>query len=151
MTDPNLKTLSKILVCPANRAALDEALTALRGTSRKPFPTASDVLLWAADLDDQLASAGVAKTHRVGCQYEYRGAGAYAKAYKYAKSVKGFSLKRTAKGWFLTDAGTKNAYPKQDEIDRISLTQAAKASVINAALAPFGSVPVKAAAPAQAA
>lgn len=139
MTDKLPKALSKILIHEDNRVALDEALTALKGRS-KVFPDASDVLLWAGDLDAKLAADGVAVSNRVGCSYEYRGAGPSATAYKYAKAVIGFEAKRTAKGWFLTDAGTRHVHPKQPRIDRITLTEKARDAVVRAALAPYVTV-----------
>ena len=139
MTDPNLKTLSKILLIEANRVALEEALTALQGRA-KVFPSSGDILHWAGDLEARLDAAGVAASNRVGCTYEYRGAGPSANAYKYAKAVIGFEAKRTAKGWFLTDAGNRHVHPKTPVIDKISLTPKAKESVVRAALAPFGTL-----------
>lgn len=145
MTDKLIKTLSKIVVCDENRDALNEALKALKGSSRKPFPDADDVAYWIGHQDPKLADAGVAPTNRIGCTYEYRGAGPEAAAYKYAKAVIAFEAKRTAKGWVVTNAMTAHVHPRQPMISRISLTPKAKESVVRAALDPFGTLPAQAA------
>ncbi|MCJ2046339.1 hypothetical protein MKK58_17630 [Methylobacterium sp. J-078] len=145
MTDKLIKSLSKIVICDENRDALNEALKALKGPSKKPFPDAGDVAYWIGHQDPKLADAGVAPTNRIGCTYEYRAPGPSAASYKYRKAVIAFEAKRTSKGWVVTSASTAHVHPQQPMISRISLTPKAKQAVVRAALEPFGTLQSKAA------
>jgi len=136
--------LSAILLSRENAAELATALDAIKGRA-KVFPTATELLDAAERAEGRLNGAGVALSNRAGCLYAYCEAGPTANAYKYRKTVIAFSLKRTAKGWFVVSAGNDEVYPKQGVVDRIDLTLKAKEAVLRAALRGFGEIPAKAA------
>lgn len=138
------KTLTSIVLVPEHLYELAAALDAIKGRA-KVHPTASQIIDAAERAEQRLYDAGVAGAYRVGCHYTFREAGPTANAYKYRKTVVAFALKRTAKGWVVTSAGSEEVYPKQGVLSRIDLTANAKAAVLRAALRGFGELPAKAA------
>ncbi len=139
-----MSKITSILLSRENAAELTLALDAIKGRA-KVFPTATEILDAAERAEGRLHGAGVALSNRAGCVYSYREAGPTANSYRYAKKVSAFSLKRTARGWFVVAAGGEDVYPKQGGIDRIDLTAKAKDAVLRAAMAGFGEIPAKAA------
>lgn len=138
------KPLSRIILVPEHRAELATALDAIKGRA-KVHPTADRIIDAAERAEQRLDDAGVANTNRVGCTYSHREAGPTASSYKYKKTVTSFALRRTAKGWVVTAAGSEEVHPKQGKVDRIDLTAKAKDAVLRAALRGFGELPAKAA------
>ncbi|SDM88396.1 hypothetical protein SAMN05216360_104140 [Methylobacterium phyllostachyos] len=135
---------TSILLSAENTGKLSLALYAIRGRA-KVFPSAFELVAAAERAEKRLSNAGVALSKRAGCHYAYREAGPMAKSYKYRKTVVSYSLKRTAKGWVVVNAGNENVSPKQAVIDRIDLTARAKEAVLRAAMSGFGEIPAKAA------
>ncbi|CAO4164959.1 MULTISPECIES: hypothetical protein [Methylobacteriaceae] len=138
------KTFSSIVLLPEHLDDLAAALDAIKGRA-KVFPTAGQIIAAAERAEQRLDDAGVAYSNRVGCLYAFREAGPTASSYKYRKTVISFALKRTAKGWFVTSAGSEEVHPKQSKLDRVDLTAKAKEAVLRAALRGFGELPAKAA------
>lgn len=140
-----MSKLTSILLSYENTADLTLALNALKGHA-KVFATAAVLLAAAAErAEGSLSKAGVALSNRAGCLYAYREAGSTATSYLCWKTVLAYSLKRTARGWFVVTAGNEYVYPKKRPLDRIYLTAKAKAAVVRAALNGFGVIPTKAA------
>jgi hypothetical protein len=136
--------ITNIPLSAENTGELTLALDTIMGRS-KVFPTAIELVAAADRAEGRLSKAGVALSNRAGCTYSFREAGPTANAYKYKKTVSAFSLKRTARGWFVVTTGNEEVYPKQAVIDRIDLTAKAKDAVLRAAMAGFGEIPAKAA------
>jgi len=139
-----MSKITSILLIDENAAELTLALHELKGRA-KVYPTAPELLDAAKRAEGRLSKAGVALSNRGGCVYSYREAGPTANAYKYKKTVLAYSLRRTAKGWFVVSAGSEDVYPKQGVLDRVDLTVKAREAVLRAAMTGFGEIPAKAA------
>lgn len=138
-----MSKINSILLIDENAAELTLALHELKGRA-KVFPTAAVLIAAAGRAEGRLSRAGIALSNRAGCLYAYRGAGSTATSYQCWKTVLAYSIKRTARGWFVVTAGNEYVYPKKGLLDRIDLTAKAKAAVVRAALNGFGEVPAKA-------
>ncbi|MDP3408119.1 hypothetical protein [Bosea sp. (in: a-proteobacteria)] len=132
---------TSVLITVEHTAALDAFINESAGRTKSP--PASVLIDAAADAEERLEDAGVAKTHRVGCEYHFRQAGPWANAYKYSKAVWAFRLRRKKDGWVIVTARGENVYPKTPKIDEVVLTEAARDAVVRHALAPFGILPTK--------
>jgi len=122
---------AKIVLKPGAEARLTAALEKAQCVGAH-IPDASDLIKAAAAAELRLDRLGISKVNRRGCKVTYRGAGAWAKAYRYAKTVPHFQLSRGASGWNIVHVGRAHAYPQQPEIDEISLSKAAyREAIIN--------------------
>jgi hypothetical protein len=134
-----MPVLNKLLLTAENTDDLTDALRVAK-SRMKVFPTASALIEAATRAEQELADAGVAKTNRPGCEYEYRGEGPWAKAYNNTKVVVAFRIRRNTRGWYIAAVGSATVYPRQNEISTVLLTAAARQAVIRKALSPFGTV-----------
>jgi hypothetical protein len=136
--------LNRIVISRENAALLDEALAAdFRAQGIRKGPAADALIAAASIAEARLTKSGVAVSNRTGCEYEFREAGPWAKAYNNTKKVVAYRIRRTAKGWVVVQAGNDTVHPRQPEINRVVLTAKAKDAVVRTALSPFGLLPQK--------
>lgn len=116
---------AEALLCRVNGKATKHTFTSWR-----------DLRAIAIESEKQLVSSGVSLKARVGCTVTATSGGSVASAYKYSRECTRVTLKRGSSGWYLIDASRVSIY-KIAPKNSITLTDAAKESVIRSALAPY--------------
>jgi hypothetical protein len=115
----------------ATDTQIEAALAAVNGHARESVvTTAKTVRNIAESFLFDMAAEELTKRERAGAVMRYRGAGAAAKAYRYARNVSSLSFRigQDGKTLFLTRIAIEKAWPRQPLLARIDLKPAAHSS-----------------------
>ena len=120
-------------------APVNAALTAVNGrASSFTITSGTEVRIHAREAEAVLERAGIPQAERIGTIADVVPAGPGAKAYKYAVASTRITLQRGAKGaWFLTGVVRCERYPTDKGGSIVTISEAARDSVVRHALAPF--------------
>ena len=114
---------------------IEDALRGVNGKAERHAITLfTEVESIARQAESLLDARGVTQKNRVGAVVEHRPGGPSANSYKYAAATTTVRLVRVGDGWRFDRANRSEVYPKQPELFRLTISEAARDDIMRAAL-----------------